>query len=87
MVLLGWDRVISANVVEAWHTSLTSQFMNQLTFPEEHSMLLVGACLFELGSVDLTGLLFLNFIDLTKGTTAQLLNKLETAFKNCLTVL
>ena len=50
-------------------------------------MLLILAGLLKLGCKHLTSLLFLNFVDLSEGTTAQFLDQLETALKNGLTVL
>ena len=57
------------------HTNL-AEFMDELTFPEKHDVFLIFHCLFDLSSQKVTSLLFLDLVDITEGSTSELLDDL-----------
>ena len=81
------DRVISANVVKAGHRGLAAQLMNQFALPEEHHVLLVLSSLLNFSSIHLSSLLLFNLEDLTECSRPKLLDYLEPAVKDLLTLL
>jgi len=62
------DRVVRSNVVQIWHVGLASELVDELGLPEEHWVPLVLLCFFNLGSIELLGLLLLDLVDFSEST-------------------
>jgi len=84
MEALVGHRVVRTDVVEAWHARFSSQLVDELALPEEHDVLLVLGCFFDLGGIELASLLLLDLEDLSEGSTAESLDDLEASFKDLL---
>jgi hypothetical protein len=62
------------NEVKIWHGGFTSKLVDELRLPKEHDMLLVLDSLLNLSGEMVSCLLLLDPVDLTEGTTTQLLD-------------
>lgn len=62
--------------MEVGNCGLSSQLMDEFGLPEQHDVFLIFDSLFNLGSKEITSLLLLNLVDLTKGSTSELLHDL-----------
>lgn len=68
MEALVGDRVVRSNVVQIWHVGLASELVDELGLPEEHWVPLILLCFFNLGCIELLGLLLLDLVDFSEGT-------------------
>lgn len=87
MEVLVRDRAVRSNVVESRHAGFASHLVDEFGLPEEHDVLLMLCGFFDFGCVKLAwSLLLFNFENFAEGTTAQLLDDFEAAFKNFLSL-
>ena len=71
LAILGF---LVTNEMEVWNRRLASEFVDELGLPEEHDMLLVFDCLLDLGSQEVTCLLFLDLVDITESSSTEFLD-------------
>lgn len=77
MEMLVRDRIVSADVVESRNAGFTAQLVDELALPKQHDVLLVLRCFLNLGRVELSSLLLLDFEDLTEGAATKFLHDFE----------
>lgn len=58
--------------------------MNKFAFPEQHRVLLILGCFLAFGGKQLSCLLLLNLVNLSKSTTSNLLDDLEATIEDLL---
>jgi hypothetical protein len=76
--------LLVTNEMKIWYSSFSSQFVNKLRLPEEHDVLLILHSFLYLGGEMVTGLLLLNFVDFTEGTSSESLDDLVSLIENFL---
>ena len=70
--------------MEEWHAGASLHLVNKFALPEEHGVLLVLGGLLALGGEELTGLLLLDLVNFTEGSTSEFLDDLETTVEDFL---
>lgn len=78
------NRIVRTDVVEARYFRFPAKFVDKLTLPKKHHVLLVLRGLLHFGCVHLPGLLFLDLENLAEGPAPELLDDLEPAIENLL---
>ena len=76
--------LLITNEMEVWHGCLSSELVDEFGLPEEHNVLGVLNCLLNLGCEEVASLFFLHLVDISEGSTAQLLDNLVSLVENLL---
>ena len=66
------------------HAGASLHLVNKLAFPEKHGILLVLGGLLALGGEELSGLLLLDLVNFSEGSTSEFLDDLETTIEDFL---
>ena len=78
--------LLVTNEVKIWDGGFASQFMDQLTLPEKHNVLLVLDGLLNLGGKEVSSLLLFDLVDLSEGSSSEPLDDLVSFVENLLSL-